>query len=262
MVYYCARSGRRVALSNLDLAYGDSLTKKEKVQIAKGSYSNLVTTGLELCYTPHLPRPIDSVLTVRGKEHYFRAVEEGKGVILLVPHMGNWEACGRWLIENTPVVHAVSRRQKQPWLAQVTNEVRSQIGIREIDNRQALRPVLAALRRGETVILMIDQHMRKGVVEVQFFGHPAMTSASAALLAVRAGCRVLVGACYRFPDGSWGGTFSPPLETTHTGDRHSDYVVNTQRYVSAIEGYVREHPADWMWMHRRWKNLESRNRES
>lgn len=252
--YHFASSRRETALSNLDLAYGDQLTSAEKVRIAKKCFQNLVTTGMELCYSPKLPRPIGNLVDPIGKEHCLRAHDEGKGILLLVPHMGNWEVCARWLTENLPVVHCVVRKQDKPWMEEVVHGLRTEIGLFEIDKRNALKKVMPALRRGETVILMIDQHTRQEAVEVQFFNRPAMTSAAAALLAVRLDCAVLVGACYRNADGGWGCGFTAPIETIRTGDRHQDYVLNTQRYVSAMETFVREHPEDWMWMHRRWRS--------
>jgi len=253
VTYHFAHSRRHIALSNLDLAYGNELTQGEKIRLAKGCFVNLITTGLELCYAPKLPRPIGNMVDPTGKEHCLRAHANGKGVLLLVLHMGNWEVCARWLTENIPVVHVVVRRQKQEWVERVVHRLRSDIGLLEIDKRNGLRGVLAALRRGELVVLAIDQHAHEGAVEVEFFGRPAMTSATAAVMAVRMDCSVLVGACHRNPDGGWGCCISEPFETIRTADRRHDYVANTQRYVKVMETLIREHPADWMWMHRRWR---------
>ena len=171
--YYLASERRRTALSNLDLAYGDELTQPEKVRIAKRCFQNLVMTGIELGYAPKLPRPIGNLVDPVGKENCLRAQAEGKGVLLLVPHMGNWEVCARWLTENLPIVHAVVRKQDREWLEKIVHRLRTEVGLREIDKRNGLRKVVTALRRGEVVILMIDQHTRHESVETTFFGHPA-----------------------------------------------------------------------------------------
>jgi len=62
-----------------------------------------------------------------------------------------------------------------------------------------------------------------------------------------------VGYCFRFPSGAWGAAFSEPIETLATGDRERDLRANTQRYMIEIEKVIRQHPEDWLWMHRRWK---------
>ena len=254
VTYYFARNRRGVALDNLNLVYGDDLTRPEKITIAKASFTNLVTTALEFCHSPAIKRPMDELVDVVNPEIFLKTYREGKGVIVLVPHMGNWEVCGRWYAEQGVVQHAVVRRQKQEWVTRIVSEIRKANRILEIDKKGSLRRVLAALRRGEMVSMLIDQHAMKDAVKVDFFSHPAMTHASVALLAMRTGCNVMVCAGYRHPDGSFGGVFSEPLETTVFGDRERDLVENTQRYVAAIEVFVRQHPQDWMWMHRRWKN--------
>ena len=258
IAYRLASKGRRTALANLQLAFGDNLTRKDRDRIARKSFENLLITAFEICWAKNLPREIESFIDPLNKQACLDAYAEGKGVLLLVPHMGNWEVCARWLTKNIPVVHAVVRKQKEPWIQAMLERFRKDSGLRVIDNRNSLRRVLAALRRGELVILMIDQHMRKGAVKVDFFGHPAMTTASAALLAIKTGCQVLVGACYRKSGGGWGCEFSDPLETVVTDDRDRDYITNTQRYVSIMEERVREHPEDWMWMHRRWRTGRQR----
>ena len=252
--YHLARIRRQVALDNLDLAYGDELTRSEKVAIAKSSFINLVTTILEFCYSPAIDRPIEDLVDVTNSEAFLKAYREGKGVIVLVPHMGNWEVCGRWYGEHGVVQHAIVRRQKQEWVNRIVSSIRKTNLITEIDKRNGLRKALAALRRGEMVSILADQHAQEEAVKVEFFGHPAMTHASVALLAMRTGCNVMVCSGFRHRDGSFGGVFSEPLETTVSGDRDRDLVENTQRYVAAIELYVRKNPQDWMWMHRRWKS--------
>jgi len=257
-----SRKGRRTALSNLELAFGDELTPWEKRRIARRSFENLIVTAFEICWARNLPRDIEGVIEPLNKEACLEAYAKGKGVLLIVPHMGNWEVCARWLTQNLPEVNAVVRKQKEPWIEKMLQTFRADTGMKVIYNRDSLRQVLSVLRKGELVIMMIDQHMRKGAVKVDFFGHPAMTSAAAALLAVKTGCEVLVGACYRNENGDWRCEFSDPIETIVTANRDVDYITNTQRYVSMIEKMVREHPEDWMWMHRRWRGGKQREASS
>lgn len=256
MTYYLARSRRKVALANLDLAYGDLLSPSSKVAIAKSSFVNLVTTILEFCYSPLIKRPMAELVALANPDVFLKAYHEGKGIIVLVPHMGNWEVCGRWFAEQGIVHNAVVRRQKKRWVDRIVTSIRRTNRIIEIDKRNGLQKVLRALQRGEMVSMLIDQHAQREAVKVDFFGHPAMTHASVALLAMRTGCKVIVCAGFRHPDGSFGGVFSDPIATTVSGNRDQDLVDNTQRYVTAIEALVRQNPQDWMWMHRRWKTYK------
>lgn len=256
IVYVVARSPRRTALRNLRVAFGDSLARHERRRIAKASFVNLALTAVEACYAPRFERPMSNHIEVSGTEHLLEAHRKGKGILFLIPHMGNWEVSARYLTERIPVVHAITRRQRPEWLGNLVQEIRAGNGVVEIDNRNALRPALSALRRGEMVIMMIDQYMRNGSVDVHFFGHEVKITASAALLAARTGATVLTGACFRLADGKLGGTISPPIETTVTDDRDRDLVVNTERYMRVLEDFIRRRPEEWMWMYRMWRNHE------
>jgi len=259
LIYRFARSRRRTALDNLDLAYGDSLSDKEKKEIAKSSFINLATMALEFCWMPACPYKTDEIIHIENPETIQHAYREMKGLIVLVPHMGNWEIESRWFRDNGIIANIVSRSQKQPWVNRLVREIRSVNGCQEIDKRNALKPILGALRRKEAVVMLIDQHSRKESVVTEFFGKPAMTTASAALLAQKTGCNVLVGACFRCPDGRFGGAFSETIPMQETGDREKDLRENTQRQVAEIEKFVRRHPGDWMWMHRRWRVKDENN---
>ncbi|GMV66666.1 MAG: hypothetical protein AMXMBFR75_24620 [Candidatus Hinthialibacteria bacterium] len=251
--YHAARKRRNIALSNLDLAYGDTLSKREKREIARACFQNLMMTFLEFLYSPVAGECFTDYVDLVKGENFHEANRRGKGVLVIVPHMGNWELIGRFFAWVGVKAHAVSRKQDPPWLGRLIAEIRAANGILEIDKRNALRPVLSALKRGETVNLLIDQHARKDSIPTRFFGHTAMTVASAALIALRTGCSVVTAASYRKPDGNLGVEVSPIIETIRSDDYEQDIQANTQRYVDEIEKFVRRFPHSWMWMHQRWR---------
>lgn len=252
--YVICGKRRQIALDNLDLAYGDTLSVQEKKRIARASFVNLVTTGFEFCYFPKLVnRPLEE--TVKRVNHHYmtEAVAAGNGVICLVLHMGNWEVAGS-SYRGLPITpYAVVRHQKQAWVTRLITEIRQQYGIVEIHKRDALKKVLTVLRQGGVVNLLIDQHAAEESVEVQFFGKPAMTTASAALFALRTNSKVMIACCTRDEKMDLVLTCYPPFETVRTGDFKQDLVTNTQIYVDGIEQAVRQQPESWMWVHRRWR---------
>ncbi len=251
--YILAHGRRKTALANLELAYGNTLSTEEKRRIAHESFENLFLTSLEFVYSPALKGNFTDYVELVNVKNYWDAHQRGKGVLVIVPHMGNWELIGRFYLCHNLTAHAVSRKQRPEWVARMVSETRKANGLLEIDKRNALRPVLTALKKGETVNLLIDQHARKDAIETTFFGKPAMTVGSAALIALRTGCSVVVAASFRRPDRGIGVEVSEIIETIQTGDREKDILINTQRYVDVIERFVRQHPGCWMWMHRRWR---------
>lgn len=262
LTYYLARDRRRVALANLELAYGDSLTREEKIRIAKASFENLITTGLEAVYSPALGPNFPDYCEILNIDALHEGYRSGQGAIALIPHMGNWEIIARYFPFAGIQASVVSRRQRQPWVTRLMTEVRRSNGVKEIDKRDALRKVMAALRKGEVVCLLIDQHARREAIETRFFDQPAMTVASPALLALRTGCKVFVGAGVRRPDGGIAVLCSEIIETLNTGDQEADLRANTQRYVDVIERFVRGYPECWMWMHRRWRGTADSSQDA
>jgi KDO2-lipid IV(A) lauroyltransferase len=132
--------------------------------------------------------------------------------------------------------------------------LRRRFGNRVIPKRSALRESLRTLRSGGVVAILIDQNVaeREGVF-VEYFGRPACTTPSLALLALKTDAVVVPGFCVRSDDGAHRVVVEPPVPVERTGDRARDVVVNTQRFTDVIERYVRMYPDHWLWMHRRWK---------
>jgi Kdo2-lipid IVA lauroyltransferase/acyltransferase len=253
LTYLFAHGRRRTAIENLELAYGDTISREEKQRIAHDCFENLILTGLEFAYSPALGPNFTDYVELVDIKNYWEAHQRGKGVLVIVPHMGNWELIGRFFQHYGLTAHAVTRKQRPEWVARLVSVTRKANGLLEIDKRNALRPVLTALKKGETVNILIDQHARKDAIETTFFGKPAMTVGSAALIALRTGCTVVVAASFRRKDHGIGVVISEILETIQSGDREKDIHTNTQRYVDVIERYVRLYPGCWMWMHRRWR---------
>jgi KDO2-lipid IV(A) lauroyltransferase len=142
---------------------------------------------------------------------------------------------------------------KQAWANRLLDHLRSRFGNIIIDKKGGLQNIMQALRRGETVALLIDQSRRKQGIEVTFFDREATTTPAAALLAMRCKSTVLPMFCVRDPDGQLTIHVKPPLETIRTGDLRRDLQTNTQMMMNAVEEMVREYPDQWFWTLKPWK---------
>ncbi len=120
-----------------------------------------------------------------------------------------------------------------------------------------MQAVLQVLRRGETVGILIDQHVseREGVV-VPFFGRPASAMVAPALLALRSGAAAFPVGITRNARGEYRVDIRPEVDIRKSGDLKADLVVNTARFTAAIEAIVRQRPDHWFWVHRRWKTQQ------
>lgn len=253
--YHLDRRHRRVALQNLELAFPD-MAIRDREALALRSFQNVVTTFLEV---PRLGRaPFDEILSrVRpeGAEHFLSALEEGKGVLILTGHFGNWELMALYTGMRGLRVAFVARALDNRFFDRWMTRIRSRCGNRVIPKRGALLQVLRLLRRGWAVGFLMDQRVtgREGVF-VDFFSRPAGSSAALALLACRYGAPVLPVYVLRDPSGVGHRLcVEPKISVVRTGDLARDIVENTKRFQNVLERIIRQHPDQWFWLHRRWR---------
>jgi KDO2-lipid IV(A) lauroyltransferase len=124
-----------------------------------------------------------------------------------------------------------------------------------VDKDDSVRGLLAAMKQGETVGILMDTNMTppQGVF-VDFFGIPACTATGLARIALRTDAAVVPGFTLWDPGlGKYRLRFDPALELIRTDDNEADVVANTQLFTKVIEDYVRRYPGQWLWVHRRWK---------
>ena len=252
LLYAILGSRRRLIFSNLTLAFPD-MPKEEQKRIAKASWSNLV---LSCCELIRFPTHLESLLedfSHEGVENLQRAYDKGKGVLFYGLHMGNWELAGAFTACRFNV-SAIVRPMNQSRLEAAIHRIREGTGVNVFVRKNALRGVLAGLRRGDAVAFMLDQHAGKNGVTVTFFGHPISAFSSVAHLALKTGAPVVFAYPYRREDGGVHFTIEEETPLVDTGDAEKDVVTNTQNYTTALENAIRAHPDSWMWMHRRWRD--------
>ncbi len=246
---------RRVAERNLSLAL-PGIDERRRGEIIRGVYENLGRVLLALAKTPRLsPGNIRRWIDYEGFEHYEAALAQGRGVLFLTAHLGNWElsATAHALLGHP--MHVMIRPLDNPLLDGLLDRRRRACGNQTIAKQQSVRPVLQALRRNEAVGVLIDQNTAgEGGIFADFFGIPAASTSGLAKIARRTGAAVIPGfALWRPRERRYVLKFYPPLEMVSTADEERDLKENTQRCQTAIEEVIREHPEQWLWIHRRWK---------
>jgi Kdo2-lipid IVA lauroyltransferase/acyltransferase len=246
---------RQVGLRNLELAFPEKSIAERK-RILRGEFTSLGRQLAELCQFPRYTLDnIEEVVVYDGLENYERAYARGKGVLFLTAHFGGWELSafahslhGHWL-------NVVMRPMDNEYLDRLIQSYRTMHGNRTVDKDDFVRGLLAAMKAGETVGILMDTNMTppQGVF-VNFFGIPACTASGLARIALRTDAAVVPG--FTIWDDKLGKyllRFDPALELIRTGELEADIVANTQQFTRVIEDYVRKYPEQWLWVHRRWK---------
>jgi len=254
VAYYLLQKHKLIALHNLTRSFPEK-SLAENLQIIKDTYANFALTFIEFLQILYLNRGnLDRWVSVKGLEHYEKACNEGKGVLLFTAHFGNWEMGNAALaiLSKPPIFMA--RVLDSPFLEEITTSVRSRLGIGNIHKKNVMTSILSQLKKGEVLKLLIDQNAaaREGVF-INFFGRPACATTGIALMAMHTGAAVLPVFTTRMPDGRYLTEVGPRVETVNTGNRDQDILQNTQNYNTIIENHVRQYPGQWLWLHQRWK---------
>ncbi len=245
-----------VAATNLRQAFPD--WSEERVQAtARGVYAHFGAVLLDLLWMEGRPAgELLALCDLEGIEHLQAARAAGRGVIAPSGHFGNWELQA---IASVPLVGHISmiaRPLDNPALDRRLVKLRTAGGNTVFYKRKAVARVLTALRDGDIVAILIDQNVQaKDGIFARFFGRPACTTTVAAAIALKTGCAIVPVHCNLQRDGRYRMAYGPPVEWAGTGRRDEDVAVLTQHLTTIIEGWVRENPEQWLWLHRRWKTL-------
>jgi Kdo2-lipid IVA lauroyltransferase/acyltransferase len=246
---------RRVGLRNLELAFPE-MTPQQRVAILRSEYRNLGFLLAEFCKMPdYTAATASQFIRYEGLENYLRAREKGKGVLVLTGHLGAWELSSFYHSLMGMPMGMVIRRLDNPLVDAFVNRIRCLRGNRVIHKDDFARGLIASMRAGETVGILMDTNMTppQGVF-VPFFGVQACTASGMARIAAKTGAAVVPGfLLWESTERKYVLHFGDPLDVVHTGDAEQDAVANTEAFTAAIEGYVRQYPDQWLWMHRRWK---------
>ena len=255
MVYRLHGRLRRVGMRNLQLAF-PQMPASERRRILRGVFTSLGRQLGDFCHFPRYRRENISQLAIYdGFENFERAQSRGKGVLFLTAHFGGWEISSFMHALHGHPLHILVRPLDNPYLDRLVTRYRTLSGNRTIPKQDFARSMLAALRAGETVGILMDQNMlpEQGVF-VDFFGIPACTSTLMARMALRTDAAVVPGFCLWDPAlRRYRVRFEPAMETIRTSNEEADIVANTAAYAKVIEDFVRRYPDQWLWVHRCWK---------
>ena len=241
----------RHAWRNISRAFPE-FPETEIARVVAGMWDNLGRVAAEY---PHLRniRVFDAMSRVetRGLEHLDNALAAGRRVILFGGHLGNWEiaalAAGQYGLD----IAQIYRAANNPLIDRMIARMRGGNGELIAKGAIASRRAVAALRRGGHVSLLADQKLNEGIA-VPFFGRPAMTAPALALLALRFQCAVLPVRVERLKGARFRLTLYPPLELPRTGNRDADVAELMADVNATLEGWIRERPEQWFWVHSRW----------
>lgn len=255
LLYWLRPPLRRVGLFNLRLAFPD-WTDRERRRVLRGLVQQIGWMAGEFSQFPkHTRERIERIIVLDGFENYAAAQARGKGVLFLTGHMSAWELAPFAHALYSGPLHFLVRPMDNPGVDALITRYRCLSGNTPVDKNQAARAILAILRDGGTVGILADHNTsRDEGVFVDFFGTPACTTTGLARFALRTDAAVVPAyVLWDAPLRKYRLRFEPPVELVRTGEDARDIRESTARFARVIEQYARQHPEQWLWVHRRWK---------
>jgi len=252
---------RRVVLDNLRRVYGDTVPDDDIVELAQAHYGHLWRLAGEFLRFRWLSRERQLALVrIENLDAFVAAYTQGKGVLLLTGHFGNWEVATVAGIGGFPQMrgrfHFVRRALKPDWFDRIVTRRFQRAGFGVLPKRGSLDAMLDRLAHGDAIVFAFDQHANPpDGIAVDFFGTPAWTFKSLAIIALATGAPVVPATSWREPNGHHVLRFEEPIPAVEHASTNEAIRLTTRAYNAALERLVLRRPEQWYWVHRRWKTM-------
>jgi KDO2-lipid IV(A) lauroyltransferase len=257
LAYIFAKKHKKIALDSLGIAFGEEKSPQEIERIAKDCFIYLAKSAVELMFFFDKPQALKNRVQIQGKENLDQALACGRGVILVSAHFGNFPLLlGRLAMEGYKV-GGIMKPMHDPGMEKIFLRKREKFGVRTIYSQprsECVNNSIQALRNNELIFIPIDQNFGNGGVFVDFFGRKAATATGPVILAQRTKAALIPCFILRQPDDQHRIIFQAELKLEEGKDPQDVILVNIQKLTGIIEFYIRKYPAEWGWIHRRWKS--------
>jgi KDO2-lipid IV(A) lauroyltransferase len=255
--YYCAPGSRRLTMTNLEIAYGERRSKREKKVIALQAFQLMARVFMDYFWFAKRSseRVAKYIILDRSVSLYFPAPP----AVGITAHFGNWELLSRGMAAAGYDHEAVSAPLSNPAVNEIIISFRTTDKAKMIPMQGAVRGLLRALHKKKYIALVLDQNTkpRDGGVFIDFFGLPVPMSTSAAILAERVNAPIVPLFCVAQPKGDYLIYALPPIKTAEAPTRSPESFRDiTQKIASVFQQEIEKHPEQWMWMYKRWKHIK------
>jgi KDO2-lipid IV(A) lauroyltransferase len=252
--YFIVPIRKKTVKENLQKAFpGYSKSKINK--IAFGSYLSFCITLVEILYLPGISKSeLESSVLYTDIPLIREKYNEGKGVIFLGAHFGNWEYIALTVAVKLDIpITVIVKSQRNTLVTNWLDNMRVKWGNKIVPLGISIRQVYKELKEKKIVAMVADQRGPSEGIRISFMGRKASVFIGPALLALKTGAPIIFGVTIRQPDFS----YKTAIEIINTEDLPEEEELKiaelSQRHVSVLEKYIKQFPEQWLWMHKRWK---------
>lgn len=252
--YYLVPIRKETVIKNITNAFPEYDEKKIQ-SIAYNTYKSFLTAFIEILYLPKISRQeLKAAVDCPNKDLIETKFKEEKGVILLSAHFGNWEyvAASVALQLNIPF-SVVVKPQRNPYVSDWMNNVRTRWNNDVVSLGLSIRKIYQTLKEKKIVAMVADQRGPQESIKVEFFGRKVSVHMGPAALALKTGSPILYGIPVRQKNYSYKIVMHEISKDNLPEDDEEKIIELSQRHTAYLESFIREHPEQWLWMHKRWK---------
>lgn len=247
---------RKVAFAGLESAFGREKSLAERKRIVWGCFVSMAKSAGELFFLLHRSYLARSMVRIKNREVLDKALEAGKGVILVSAHFGNFPLMLVKLSLEGYKTGVIMRPLKESRVDEIFEAERLRLDIEiilSIPRQACVEGAIRSLRNNRALLIPLDQNFGTSGVFVNFFGVKAATATGPVVLAQRTGAAIIPCFIVRQKDDTHDIFFEPPIKLEKGKSEQESITQNIQKITDIIEVYIRKYPSQWSWIHRRWK---------
>jgi KDO2-lipid IV(A) lauroyltransferase len=256
VVYSVSKKHQKRIEKNLELAFPNRYSTKEKRAIGKSAFANLIDTLFGIMQRHTIPKEeVLECVTFSGEEIIESYLKENKQFILITGHFGNWELLSQAisLRFNLPLA-AVGRKLDSKAMDRLLRENRERFGIEMIDKRGAMKGCIKAINQNKIVGVLVDQSIRKNYsIDVEFFNQKTTHTPLVSILSRRFGLDIVPIFMSTEDFENYHLSILEPIKSLKTESQEKDLAILTQQQAAVMEKVIKGNPPLWFWMHNRWK---------
>lgn len=253
VLYFKVSKDRNDVIKHLKIAFPDK-SEKEILDLKKEFSIHIGKTFIEFLKLASKEVDFDKRCEIEGKEYLIEALQQNKGVLLLTGHIGNWELFGSYLAHlNYTKINVVAKKIYYDKLNNLLINIRKISNVNTLMRNESTKDMIKCLKNNECLGILIDQDTNVKSCFVDFFGKECSTPIGATVFAMHYDSIVLPVFISRIENNRHKMMIKKPIDLVKTSDSERDIIVNTQNFTKIIEDQIKMFPAQWVWMHKRWK---------
>ena len=256
--YFVSKKHQKIINNNLDLAFDNKLTQQEKKEIGVSAFINLADTTFGIIKRDNMStEKVLQNVSFENEEIIKKYQQEGKQFILVTGHYGNWELLSQAIaIHFNLTLVGVGRKLDSNVMDNVLKKNRERFKVEMVYKKGAMKGCIRAITQKKTIGILVDQHI--GVdqsINVDFFNHKVTHTPIASILARKFGIDLIPAFISTDDYEEYVVKIYEPIKSLKTENQEADLEAMTIAQAKAMERVIKEHPKQWFWMHKRWKDF-------